>query len=87
MAACRAEAGKADKEFQAGFFQSYANLKRSVAVDHPEWDLTAYSGAESDFWDVESPPADEEAPADKEGEIEGVEAAEGTEVEIVDPPA
>ena len=24
-------------------------------MDHPEWDLIAYSGVNSDFWDVETP--------------------------------
>ena len=48
-AASRADAAKADEEFDAGFFQGYSDLKRRVAIDHPEWDLSAYSGADSDF--------------------------------------
>ena len=44
-----ADAAKADEEFDVGFFQGYADLKRRVTVDHPEWDLSAYSGADSDF--------------------------------------
>ena len=45
----QAETGKAvEEEFEAGFFQGYTNLKRRVAADH-EWDLVAYSGADSDF--------------------------------------
>ena len=43
----RAEA--AEKEFGAGFFQGYSDLKRRVALVHPEWDLTAYLGVESYF--------------------------------------
>ena len=85
-AASRAEAAKADEEFEAGFFQGYSDLKRRVAVDHPEWDLSTYSRADSDFWEVESP-AGEEASADGEGAAEGSKAAEEAEVEIVDPPA
>ena len=30
-------------------------MKRRVAMDHPKCDLAAYSGADSDFWKVESP--------------------------------
>ena len=85
-AANRAEAGKADEEFEVGFFQGYTDMKMRVTVDHPEWDLIAYSGVESDFWDVESP-ANKEAPVDKEGRTEGAKAAEEAKVEVVDPPA
>ena len=28
-----------DEEFKAGFFQRYVDLKRRVALDHPDWDL------------------------------------------------
>ena len=84
VAANRAEAGKADEEFEAEFFQGYSDLKWRVAADHLEWDLTAYSGAEFDFWDVESP-AGEEALVDGEGAAEGSKAAEEAEVEVVDP--
>ena len=83
-AASRADAAKADEEFEAGFFQGYSDLKRRVVVDHPEWDLSTYSGADSDFWEVESPTR-EEAPAGDEGAAEGSKAAEEAEVEIVDP--
>ena len=49
------EAEKSTKEeFEVGFFQGYANLKRRSALDHPEWDLAVYSGVDSDFWGVES---------------------------------
>ena len=85
-AASRANAAKADEEFDAGFFQGYGDLKRRVTVDHPEWDLSAYSRADSDFWEVESP-IEEEAPAGEEGAGDGSKAAEEAEVEIVDPPA
>ena len=45
VATARAEAKKAaEDEFAAGFFQGYSDLKRRVVVDHPEWDLSAYSG-------------------------------------------
>ena len=85
-AASWADTAKADEEFDAGFFQGYADLKRRVAVDHPEWDLSAYSGADSNFWKVESP-TEEEAPAGEEGAGNGSKAAEEAEVEIIDPPA
>ena len=53
-----AKAGKTvEEEFEASFFQGYADLKRRVAVDHPKWDLATYSGANSNFWEVESPAA------------------------------
>ena len=35
--AARAKAGKAvEEEFEADFFQGYANLKRRVVANHPE---------------------------------------------------
>ena len=50
VATTRAEVGKTDEEeFEASLFQGYANSKRRVAVDHPKWDLIAYSGADSNF--------------------------------------
>ena len=46
----RVEAEKtAEEEFEAGFFQGYADLKRRVVVDYPEWDLSAYSGGKLKF--------------------------------------
>ena len=42
-----------EEDFDSGFFEGYADLKRRVALDHLEWDLSAYSGVESDFWDLE----------------------------------
>ena len=44
----------AEEEFGANFFQGYSDLKRRVALVHPEWDLTAFSDVESDFWEVEA---------------------------------
>ena len=47
----QAEAEKAvDKEFKARLLQGYVDLKRRVALDHPDWDLLACQGANSDFW-------------------------------------
>ena len=37
-----------EDEFAAGFFQSYSDLKRRVAMDHPAWDLSAYLRVVSD---------------------------------------
>ena len=37
--ASQAEAGKADEEFEAGFFQGYSDLKWRVPANHPKWDL------------------------------------------------
>ena len=46
----RGEAEKtAEDEFATGFFQGYSDLKRRVAMDHPDWDLSAYSGVNSDY--------------------------------------
>ena len=54
IADARSEAGKAaEDEFAARFFQGYSNLKRRVAAKHPEWDLSAYSGVYSDYWEAE----------------------------------
>ena len=47
VATSLAEAAK--EEFGVGFFQGYSDLKMRVALVHPEWDLTAFSGVESDF--------------------------------------
>ena len=38
-----------EEEFGAGFFHGYSDLKRMVVLVYPEWDLTAFSGVESDF--------------------------------------
>ena len=54
-----AAAKASEQGFGLGFFQGYADLKRRVALDHPEWDLSGYSGVDSDFFDVEE---DEPAP-------------------------
>ena len=55
VAVARAEAEKAvEDEFASGFFQGYSDLKRRVAEDHPEWDLSAYSGVDSDYWEAEA---------------------------------
>ena len=52
--AVRAEAEKAvEDEFGAGFFQGYSDLKMKVALTHPEWDLIAFSGVDSDYWAME----------------------------------
>ena len=83
-AASRVDVAKADQEFDVGFFQGYSDLKRRVAIDHPEWDLSAYSRADSDFWEEESP-TEEEAPTGEEGTVGGSKAAEEIEVEIVNP--
>ena len=45
--------GKAEKvakeEFGADFFKRNSYLKRRVALVHPKWDLTTFSGVESNF--------------------------------------
>ena len=46
----RAEVGKAaEEEFELGFFHGYSSLRRRVVIDHLEWDLATYSGANFDF--------------------------------------
>ena len=50
VTAARAEAKKvAEDEFGAGFFQGYTDLKRRVALDHPEWNLSAFLGVDSNY--------------------------------------
>ena len=50
----RAEAEKpAEDEFGACFFQGYSDLKRRVALAHPEWDLSAFSRVDSNYWEAE----------------------------------
>ena len=79
----------ADQEFDKGFFQGYSDLKRRVAVDHSEWDLSGYSGVDSDFFDVEE---DEPAPEHTEAEPNlpvpaeraGIENEEVGDTELVD---
>ena len=80
----------ADQEFDKGFFQGYSDLKRRVAVDHPEWDLSGYSGVDSDFFDVEEDepapePTDQAEPPTTEiaGVERGVEAEEVGETDLV----
>ena len=54
VAVARAEAEKViEDEFGDGFFQCYTDLKRMVALVHPEWDLSAFLGVNSDYWDME----------------------------------
>ena len=54
-ATARAEAEKVGKEeFEAGFLQGYVDLKRMVALDYPDWDLSTYRGTGLDFW-IEEP--------------------------------
>ena len=54
VAVALAEVEKAaEDEFAAGFFQDHSDLKRRVIVHHPEWDLSAYSGVDSDYWESE----------------------------------
>ena len=50
----------ANEEFEIGFLQGYVDLKGRMALDHPDWDLSSYRGAESDYWMDETP---EEVPA------------------------
>ena len=44
-----------DDEFKVGFLQGYVDLKRRVALDHPNWNLSGYRGAEFDYWADEAP--------------------------------
>ena len=75
VATAQVEAEKADEEeFRVDFFQGYSDLKRRVALVYPEWDLTAFSGVESYFWEVEVPV--KEDPAREVGKI-GATTIEG----------
>ena len=50
VAVARVEAEKAPKdEFGADFFQGYTESKIRVALLHLEWDLSAFSGANSNY--------------------------------------
>ena len=94
IAAIWFETGKAaNDEFEAGFFQGYLELNGRVALAHPEWDLSAFSGVDSDYWDIEAS-ADEGDHVAKVGTgavggTGGSQAASGTEEEdlvVVDDP-
>ena len=39
----------AEKEFELGFLEWYVYLKRRLALDHIDWDLSAYKRVESDY--------------------------------------
>ena len=80
----REEAEKAaDAEFDTGFFEGYSDLKRRVALVHPEWDLSGFIGSESDYWELGASGAEDAAPTG-----EAVEEVGETEVVIIaDPPA
>ena len=50
----QADAEKAaEDEFRVGFFQGYTDLKRRVAMAYLEWDLSSFSGVNSNYWDME----------------------------------
>ena len=40
-------------DFKVGFFQGYTDLKRRVALVYSEWDFSAFSGFNSDYWNTE----------------------------------
>ena len=54
-----------------------------ATADNTEWDLVAYSGSDTNFWEVESPTAEEEAQANRatEGADVSTEARPATEEE------
>ena len=63
--AARVEAEKTtEDEFAAGFFQGYFDLKRRLATNHPEWDLSVYSVVDSDYWEAEVSAEGAEAPTE-----------------------
>ena len=88
-ATARAKAGKtAEEEFKASFFQGYSDLKGRVVVNHLEWYLTTYSGADLDFWEVESQAAEETPTKGAVRESKSAHRVVRETVEIViDPPA
>ena len=89
IATARAEAKKAaEDEFGANFFQGYSDLKRRVALAHPEWDLSTFSGVDLDYWDVEAS-AEREVPvagvgSDAARTFGGADAAEEDDLVVVD---
>ena len=86
----QAEAEKVvEEEFEVSFFYGYADLKRRVASNHPEWNLTVYLEADSDFWEVEFPTIEEEVPAGGAiGKTMPIGGETGkTDVVVTDPPA
>ena len=38
------------EEFEASFLQGYVDLKRRVATDHPDLDLSGYRYVECNYW-------------------------------------
>ena len=53
-------AKKSEKDFGTCFFQGYSDEKKRVALIHPKWDVSGFSGIESDYWKVETPTTTEE---------------------------
>ena len=84
----------AEDEFGAGFFWGFLDLKRRVALTHPEWDLTAFSRVNSDYYNIEvsieeGDPATEVGTSTA-GDVGKTRAAGETEedaVEVEDEPA
>ena len=80
VVATQAEVAKeSEEEFEADFFQGYSNLKRLVALLHLEWDLFIFSGAESDYWEVETPVGAKEGEGTRTPPAEGVGENRGTD--------
>ena len=65
-----------------------------MALAHPEWDLSSFSGVDSNYWDTEASVEGEDPIArvstDTAGASGGVEVSSRTEkeylVDVVDPP-
>ena len=49
VAAQEATKRAADEEFEVGFLQGYMDLKRRVALAHPDWDLSSYPNVEFNY--------------------------------------
>ena len=70
-------------------------MKRRVVLNHLEWDLSAFSRVDSDYWDMEASIEGEDPIAgvgtDATGASRRAEAADGTKEEnlvvVDDPPA
>ena len=45
----------------------YSDLKKRVAPVHSKWDLTAFSGVESDLWEVEAPTGEDDLAMEVKG--------------------
>ena len=83
-----------EEDFGADFFQGYEDLKRNVALDHPEWDLSALSGIDSKYWNEDVSAEEVALPVDvstnaggDDGQGLAIGRTKEDRVEVADPPS